>query len=56
LAFKLSALVGFLILQVSAFLLARRLYGMSAGIAAAAFLSALSPMLIVWSTMASGGV
>jgi hypothetical protein len=55
LAFKLSALVGFLILQVSVFLLGRRLYGASAGIAAAAFLSALSPMLIVWSTMASGG-
>lgn len=55
LAFKLSALVGFLILQVSVFLLGRRLYGASAGIAAAAFLSVLSPMLIVWSTMASGG-
>lgn len=55
LAFKLSALVGFLILQVSVFLLGRRLYGASAGIAAAAFLSVLSPMLIMWSTMASGG-
>lgn len=55
LAFKLSALVGFLILQVSVFLLGRSLYGASAGIAAAAFLSVLSPMLIVWSTMASGG-
>lgn len=55
LAFKLSALVGFLILQVSVFLLGRRLYGSSAGVAAAAFLSVLSPMLIVWSTMASGG-
>lgn len=55
LAFKLSAIVGFLILQVSVFLLGRRLYGANAGIAAAAFLSVLSPMLIVWSTMASGG-
>ena len=55
LAFKLSALVGFLILQVSVFLLGLRLYGASAGIAAAAFLSVLSPMLIMWSTMASGG-
>jgi hypothetical protein len=55
LAFKLSALIGFLILQVSVFLLGQRLYGASAGIAAAAFLSVLSPMLIVWSTMASGG-
>lgn len=55
LAFKLSALIGFLILQVSVFLLGRRLYGPSAGIAAAAFLSVLSPMLIMWSTMASGG-
>lgn len=55
LAFKLSALVGFLILQVSVFLLGRRLYGAGAGVAAAAFLSALSPTLIVWSTMASGG-
>jgi hypothetical protein len=55
LAFKLSALIGFLILQVSIFLLTRRLYGVSAGIAAVAFLSVLSPMLIVWSTMASGG-
>lgn len=55
LAFKLSALVGFLILQSSVFLLGRRLYGASAGIAAVAFLSVLSPMLIVWSTMASGG-
>lgn len=55
LAFKLSALLGFLILQVSVFLLGRRLYGASAGIAAAVLLSVLSPMLIVWSTMASGG-
>src|ERR1051325_1120833 len=55
LAFKLSALIGFLILQVSFFLLGLRLYGASAGIAAVAFLSVLSPMLIVWSTMASGG-
>jgi len=55
LAFKLSALVGFLILQVSVFLLGRRLYGAGAGLAAAAFLSAFSPMLIVWSTLASGG-
>src|ERR1041385_5090546 len=55
LAFKLSALIGFLILQVSFFLLGRSLYGASAGIAAAAFLAILSPMLIVWSTMASGG-
>ena len=55
LAFKLSALIGFLILQVSVFLLGRRLYGAGAGIAAAAFLSVFSPMLIVWSTMASGG-
>ncbi len=55
LAFKLSALVGFLILQVSVFLLARRLYGASAGIAAVAFLSVLSPALIMWSTLASGG-
>lgn len=55
LAFKLSALVGFLILQLAVFLLARRLYGESAGIAAVALLSVLSPMLIVWSTMASGG-
>jgi hypothetical protein len=55
LAFKLSALVGFLILQASVFLLGLRLYGVSAGIAAVAFLSVLSPMLIMWSTMASGG-
>lgn len=55
LAFKLSALVGFLVLQVSVFLLARRLYGARAGVAAAAFLSVLSPTLIMWSTMASGG-
>jgi len=55
LAFKLSALIGFLILQISVFLLGQRLYGASAGIAAAAFLSVLSPMLIVWSTLASGG-
>jgi 4-amino-4-deoxy-L-arabinose transferase-like glycosyltransferase len=55
LAFKLSAVVGFLILQVSVFLLGLRLYGASAGIAAVAFLSVLSPMLIVWSTLASGG-
>ena len=55
LAFKLSALIGFLILQGSVFLLGRRLFGTSAGIAAVAFLSVLSPMLIVWSTLASGG-
>jgi 4-amino-4-deoxy-L-arabinose transferase-like glycosyltransferase len=55
LAFKLSALIGFLILQISVFLLGLRLYGASAGIAAAALLSIFSPMLIMWSTMASGG-
>jgi hypothetical protein len=55
LAFKLSALLGFLILQVSVFLLGGRLFGTKAGIAAAAFLSVLSPMLIVWSTLAAGG-
>jgi len=55
LAFKLSALVGFLILQVAVFLLGRRLYGASAGIAGVTILSVLSPMLIVWSTLASGG-
>jgi hypothetical protein len=55
LAFKLSALIGFLILQGSVFLLGRRLFGTSAGIASVAFLSVLSPMLIEWSTLASGG-
>jgi 4-amino-4-deoxy-L-arabinose transferase-like glycosyltransferase len=55
LAFKLSALIGFLILQVAVFLLGRRLYGAGAGIAAAAFLSVFSPTLIMWSTLASGG-
>lgn len=55
LAFKLSALVGFLILQVAVFLLGRRLYGTSAGIIGVAILSVLSPMMIVWSLLASGG-
>jgi hypothetical protein len=55
LAFKLSALIGFLILQGSVFLLGRRLFGTNAGIASVAFLSVLSPMLIEWSTLASGG-
>jgi hypothetical protein len=55
LAFKLSAVIGFLILQGSVFLLGRRLFGTSAAIASVAFLSVLSPMLIEWSTLASGG-
>lgn len=55
LAFKLSAFVGFLILQGSVFLLCRWLFGTNAGIASVAFLSVLSPMLIGWSTLASGG-
>ena len=55
LAFKLSALVGFLILQISVFLLGRCLYGPTAGIVGVALLSVLSPMMISWSTLASGG-
>src|ERR1044072_3215871 len=55
LAFKLSALMGFLILQGSIFLLGRRLFGPSARFVSVALLSVFSPMLIVWSTLASGG-
>jgi hypothetical protein len=55
LAFKLSALTGFLLLLVATSLLGRRLYGTSAGVAAAAVLAVFSPQLVLWSTLASGG-
>jgi hypothetical protein len=56
LAFKLGALAGFVALQLAACRLGRRLYGTSEGIAAALLLAVFSPQLVVWSTVASGGV
>jgi len=55
LAFKLGALMGFLLLVVAVFLLGRELYGRDAGLTAAAMLIAFSPQLVFWSTLASGG-
>lgn len=55
LAFKLGSLVGFAMLQLGAYLLARRLYGPRAGLVAAALLVAFSPEVVGWSARASGG-
>jgi hypothetical protein len=55
LAFKLSALTGFLLLIVSTCALGHRLYGPGEGLMAAALLAAFSPQLVLWSTLASGG-
>jgi hypothetical protein len=55
LAFKLSAIAGFLLLLLAAYLLGKRLYGRAEGLAAAALLAVFSPQLVLWSTLASGG-
>jgi hypothetical protein len=55
LAFKLSAIVGFLLLLLATYLLGARLFGRAAGLTAAALLAAFSPQLVLWSTLASGG-
>ncbi|MFL6198289.1 MAG: hypothetical protein ACJ76J_03850 [Thermoanaerobaculia bacterium] len=55
LAFKLSAVVGFLALLVAVFSLGRALYGAAEGLAAAALLAVFSPQLLFWSTLAAGG-
>jgi hypothetical protein len=55
LAFKLSAIVGFLLLLLASYLLGARLYGRAEGLTAAALLAVFSPQLVLWSTLASGG-
>lgn len=55
LAFKLSAVVGFLALLVAVFSLGRALYGEAEGLAGAALLAVFSPQLVFWSTLAAGG-
>lgn len=55
LAFKLAALLGFLLLQVAVFLLGRRLHGTPAGLVGAALLILFSPQLVQWSTLAAVG-
>lgn len=55
LAFKLAAFAGLLLLLAATFLLGRRLFGTAEGLAAAAFLAVFSPVLVLWSTLASGG-
>jgi hypothetical protein len=55
LACRLGSFAGFAGLLVALFLLGRRLYGVSAGLAAAAFAAAFSPHVVVWSVNASGG-
>ena len=55
LAYKLSAVVGFLALVVATFFLGRALYGEAEGLAAAALLAVFSPQLLFWSTLAAGG-
>jgi hypothetical protein len=55
LAFKLSAVTGFLALLVAVFCLGRALYGEAEGIVAAALLAIFSPQLLRWSTLAVSG-
>jgi 4-amino-4-deoxy-L-arabinose transferase-like glycosyltransferase len=55
LAFKLSAVAGFLFLLLATYLLGARLFGRAAGLTATALLAAFSPQLVLWSTLASGG-
>ncbi len=55
LAFKLSAVVGFLLLVLAVYSLARALYGEAEGLAAAALLAVFSPQLLRWSTLAVSG-
>jgi hypothetical protein len=55
LAFKLSAVAGFLFLLLATYLLGARLYGRAAGLLATGLLAAFSPQLVLWSTLASGG-
>jgi hypothetical protein len=55
LAFKLSAVAGFLLLLLAAYFLGARLFGRAAGLASAVLLAAFSPQLVLWSTLASGG-
>ena len=55
LAFKLAAVLGFLLLVVASFLLGKRLYGIAGGLAAAGLLTAFSPQVVLWSILASGG-
>lgn len=55
LAFKLSAVAGFLLLVVSVFSLGRALYGKTEGLVAATLLAVFSPQLLLWSTLAVSG-
>ncbi|MEA2560803.1 MAG: hypothetical protein QOH06_2307 [Acidobacteriota bacterium] len=55
LAFKLSAVVGFLLLVLAVYSLGRALYGETEGLAAAALLAVFSPQLLRWSTLAVSG-
>jgi hypothetical protein len=55
LAFKLSAVLGFLALGVAVFCLGRALYGEAEGFVGLALLSVFSPQLLLWSTTAASG-
>jgi hypothetical protein len=55
LAFKLSAVTGFLALLVAVFSLGRALYGETEGLVTAALLAVFSPQLLRWSTLAVSG-
>lgn len=55
LAYKLSAVAGFLALMAAVFFLGRALYGEAEGLMAAALLVVFSPQLLFWSTLAAGG-
>src|SRR6186997_3106996 len=55
LAFKLSAVVGFLLLVLAVYGLGRALYGETEGLVAAALLAVFSPQLLRWSTLAVSG-
>jgi hypothetical protein len=55
LAFKLSAVLGFLALGVATFCLGRALYGEAEGLVGLALLAVFSPQLLAWSTLAASG-
>ncbi|MEA2694134.1 MAG: hypothetical protein QOJ16_3521 [Acidobacteriota bacterium] len=55
LAFKLSAVLGFLALGLAVFGLGRALYGEAEGLIGLALLTVFSPQLLRWSTLAASG-
>ena len=54
-AFRLGAFAGHALLMAWTFALGRRVFGAAVGLVAAAILAVLSPQVVQWSTLASGG-